>query len=102
MKRALLILPLVLLSACKSPSIEHVASASSVPVPPALTQSLATPCPELSPLQDRLLATLIVEDANAAVEYAGCATKHSEVTGLYNLWRQKILDFVAELKSKEQ
>jgi phage terminase small subunit len=40
-----------------------------------------------------------VEDANAAIEYAGCATKHAEVTGLYNLWRQRLIEFIDELRS---
>lgn len=101
MKLALLIPLLVSLTGCGTASIEHVASADSVPVPPALTQSLVTPCPELNQLSDKAIGTLVIEDANAATDYAGCATKHGEVAGLYLLWRQKILDFIAELRNKE-
>lgn len=97
MKYALPILLLVSLTSCGKNSIEHVASASSVPVPPALTQSLASPCPPLNQLPDNSIGTLVTEDANSAVQYSGCQNKHAEVTGLYQVWRQKIIDYVASL-----
>lgn len=102
MTRAILILPLVFLTGCFGNSTEHVASASGYPVPPTLTQSLASPCPPLNQLPNKAIGTLVTEDANAAITYAGCANKHAEVTGLYELWRQKIIDFVADLEKKEK
>lgn len=102
MKNALPILLLASLTGCFGNSTERVASASSVPVPPALTQSLASPCPSLNQLSDQTIGELVTEDADAAVQYAGCQTKHAEVTGLYSHWRQVILDFVADLRKKEE
>lgn len=68
------------------------------PALPALTQSLAAPCPPLNLLVDRAIGTLVQEDSNAAFEYARCQSKQAEVVSLYEKLRQSMLDFVSKLK----
>lgn len=98
MKHALPILLLASLTGCFGSSTELVVSANSVPVPPALPQSLASACPTLSQIPDRSIGSLVLADANASLSYAACQSKHAEAVGLYSLWRQKTLDFIASLE----
>ena len=97
MKRAFPILLLASLTGCFESSTEPVASANSVPVPPALTPSLASPCPPLNQLPDQSVGTLVLEDSDAAQKYSACQNKHAEVAGLYELWRQRVIEFKASI-----
>ena len=92
MTRVYPILLLVLLTGCAGQSTLPDPSVN-VPVPPALTQSLASPCPPLSQLSDNSIGELATEDANAAVEYAKCQEKHAEVVSLYDQMRNEAIQF---------
>jgi hypothetical protein len=91
------ILTLVLLTGCGK-HLTPPALSVNVPVPPALTQSLASPCPKLSLLADNTIATLVLADSEAAVEYAKCKHKASELVRVYNEVRQELID----LKAKQE
>lgn len=101
MTRAFPILALVLLTGCTERSTEPVASASA-PVPPELTQEIASACPPLNQLPDKTIGTLAVEDANAASDYAKCQEKHGTLVLLYYRVRQEILDFIEELEGSQE
>ena len=98
MKLVFPILALASLTGCAGQSTPPEPLAH-VPVPPALTQSLASPCPPLSLLTDNSIGTLAIEDANAAVEYARCKHKASELVRVYNEIRQELIEFEAKQKA---
>jgi len=56
----------------------------------------------LNQLGDKTIGTLVTEDVNSSIQYAGCQQKHSAVVSLYEEWRQKMIDYVASLRAAEE
>lgn len=101
MTRAFLILTAVLLTGCSERSTRLVPSAS-VPIPPELSETIASPCPPASLLQDRTVGTLSIEDARLSALYAECQKKHWSAVKLFIETRNELIRYQAKLREQEQ
>lgn len=62
-----------------------------VPVPPVLTAAMRAPCPELPPLPEGSIATLVREAATTTLEYARCQARHRALVAAYDAARDAAL-----------
>lgn len=60
------------------------------PFVPELTPAMKRLCPELPPLKDKKIKTLIDSDAETVKQYNTCRMKYSDLLDLYETIREKV------------